>query len=97
MMFMENLQKINSFLKGRRNLSFEKFNALLTVFLINHNRSILSDDTPLITEAIEQFDSDFSINIYSMYKVQKYSLPCKTSIPPIRNLAAAGHLARCRM
>jgi hypothetical protein len=48
--------KLRGFFKNRRNLSLEKFHALLTVVLIDHNRSISKNAQPLITLPIVQFE-----------------------------------------
>ena len=53
----ENLhKKLKAFFKNRRNLSLEKFIALLTTCLIDHNRTISKNDTPLITLPVREFE-----------------------------------------
>ena len=53
-------KKIKEFYSGKRNLSLEKFIALLTVLFIDHNRSVSNDPTPMITLTMREFENNDS-------------------------------------
>ena len=50
-------KKIRGHFKNKRNLSLEKFIGLLSVLLIDHNRSVSNNELPMITLPIAEFEN----------------------------------------